>query len=305
MLLTETLAEADIPENCVNIVLGDASTAQAVISHPRIAAISFTGSEAAGQQVSVLCAVHQKRFQAELGGNNGAIVTINCDIDAIAAELARQAYCFAGQRCTAPRRLIVEHCAYDKFVKSFIKHASLLQIGFPLDPKTQLGPLVSRRRQAYIAALVDQCKREGGRILHGGNIPVDFVQGCWYEPTIVTGVRPDAYIVQEESFGPVVVIQEAKDFDDALRLCNGVKQGLVATLYSDDRKKQRHFLLEAEAGILRINAGQSTIHPDAAFGGWKSSGIGLPEHGQWDCEFYTCPQSMYGRIATSLDLNKL
>lgn len=291
----ETLAEAGFPEDCVNVVLGDAGTGQAVVVHPDIAAISFTGSLAVGRAIGALCAVRGKILQAELGGNNGVVIGECHDLRQAAADLALMAFSFAGQRCTAPRRIIIPCPQYDGFLTHFLEQVGKLRLGAPTDPDTQVGPMVSRERRDDIMARIEGSLDQGGRILCGGRIPRRWRHGCWFEPTvIVPGDHQDA-IVHEESFGPVVVIQRADDFKAAVTLCNGVQQGLVASLYSDDADQQRYFSNQAQAGILRINDDRRGIHPEAPFGGWKASGMGPPEHGRWDEAFYSRPQAVYWR----------
>jgi len=293
MLIMRTLLEAGVPSGCVNLVQGDADTGRHICAHPDIAAISLTGGIDTGREVAGLCALHGKTLQAELGGNNAALVMAGCDIERVAEELARAAYRYSGQSCTAPRRLIVEKSIRARFEHVLLAAVSALRLGDPDDPATYVGPLISETHRERIHARLEQALREGGRVLCGGRVPPGLERGCWYEPTLVADPEPRARIVQEESFGPVVVLMEAHDLDEALTLCNEVEQGLVATLYSPDPAQQARFLAEAQAGILRINSGLAAISPQAPFGGWKASAIGIPEHGRWDREFYTRPQAVY------------
>jgi alpha-ketoglutaric semialdehyde dehydrogenase len=298
MLILETLAEAGFPEDCVNVVLGDAATGQALVAHSGIAALSFTGSMASGRQIAALCVAQGKAIQAELGGNNGVVISAHCDLEAAAADLAVTAFSFAGQRCTAPRRLIVERDQYDIFLEHLLQQVGNLRLGLPPDAGTQIGPMISLERRSIIAAQIKDSLNQGGRVLLGGQIPKSFEHGCWFEPTVVAPGSHRDRIVREESFGPIVTVQRADDFDAAIELCNDVPQGLVASLYSTDLEQQRQFLRTAKAGVLRLNDVRSGIHPDAPFGGWKASGIGIPEHGRWDTEFYSRPQAVYFRPET-------
>ena len=157
-LLLEALTEAGLPDDCIAVVLGDASTAQFIVCEPCVAAVSFTGSEAAGRQVSALCAAHGKTLQAELGGNNAVLACGDFSLEAVAAEVVQQAYSFVGQRCTAPRRLIIERHRHDEWIDCLTACIAALRIGEPADPSTKIGPLISRSRQAEIAARV-RCRR--------------------------------------------------------------------------------------------------------------------------------------------------
>lgn len=288
-----SLAEAGFPEDCVNVVIGDAETGQAVVRHADVAAISFTGSVAAGRAIAGLCALSGKPLQAELGGNNGVVIGACRDPARAAAELASAAFSFSGQRCTAPRRLIVTRDRYDDFLALFLARVGELRLGHPADPETRVGPLLSRQRRDEVLARVEAALSRGGELLRGGGIPAHAGQGCWLEPTVIAPADAGDAIVREESFGPVVVVLRADDFEAAVALCNDVEQGLVASLYSDDEDQLRHFSRHARAGILRINDAGRGIHPEAPFGGWKASGMGPPEHGRWDESFYCRPQAVY------------
>ena len=294
MLVADTLKAAGVPGNMVNLVFGGADTAKALVYDRNIAAISFTGSSASGRRMAALCADRGIPLQAELGGNNGVIVTRHCNVPEIAHTLTNSVFSFSGQRCTAPRRLIVERPVLHEFTDCFAEHTKALRVGLPHDPLTRIGPLISGECCETMADLVADALHAGGTVLCGGGIPSSFKAGCWFEPTIIVPAEKQDRIVQEESFGPIAVILSADDFDDAMQQCNDVQHGLVATLCSDDLSEQKRFLREAEAGILRIGAEHTTIHPDAPFGGWKASGRGTPEHGRWDRDFYTRPQAIYG-----------
>jgi acyl-CoA reductase-like NAD-dependent aldehyde dehydrogenase len=295
--IIEALFEAGLPKPLLSVVSGNAETAQQLMRHPAIDAVSLTGSSETGAQASTLCAHLQKPFQAELGGNNAAIVMPDADLETVTSLLAKSAYGFAGQRCTATRRVIVVRDDYEVFVEQFVNAIENLVIGDPGDHETEIGPLISREHRVRVNAAVEQAlTRSDGRLLCGGKEPPDWRQGSWYQPTLIDNVAPRAPLVLNETFGPVAVIQRASNLTEAIALCNGVPQGLVATLYSEDREVQQDFAERAEAGILRINPDSFEIHPDAPFGGWKASGIGPPEHGVWDAEFYSRAQALYGKI---------
>jgi alpha-ketoglutaric semialdehyde dehydrogenase len=294
LILVQTLEEAGLPAGCLNLLFGEAATAQALMAERQVAAVTFTGSQSAGRQVAAICAIHGKPLQAELGGNNAALISVHCEIDEVAETLARAAFSFAGQRCTAIRRLIVDHRVAERFNLAFLDAVEGLRLGHPGDPDTQIGPLVSREQRRRIGDTVDLAIREGGTLMHGGRAPPGYEKGCWFEPTVLSGMDDSAAVVREESFGPVVVLSEVADFEEGLRRVNGVEQGLLAALFSTDPAERRSFLRGAQAGILRINDRGFAIEPEAPFGGWKASGLGLPEHGPWDREFHTRVQTVYG-----------
>jgi acyl-CoA reductase-like NAD-dependent aldehyde dehydrogenase/nicotinamidase-related amidase len=297
MAVVASLVEAGIPASLLSMVFGDAGTARALIAHPGIAAVTLTGSERAGTEAALLCARRAIPLQGELGGNNAVIVMADTDLGGAAKAVAASAFGFAGQRCTAIRRIVVDRTVCDRFTAMLLGEMDQLRVGRPLDPATRVGPLISaERRQAVMAAVRRAVTTDGGRILFGGKVPQELAGGNWYQPTLVAGLAPGAALVQEETFGPVAVIQSADGYDEAIRLCNEVSQGLVAAFFGNDTALQRRFLEEAEAGILRLNPVTFQIAADAPFGGWKSSGIGPPEHGRWDREFFARPQAIYGTL---------
>lgn len=294
MAVAASLADI-VPTGLVSTVFGDADAARALIVHRGIAAVTLTGSQAAGAEAALLCARRAIPLQAELGGNNAAIVLADADLEAAARALAAAAFGFAGQRCTATRRIVVAKAVHERFAAMLVAAAEKLRVGDPRDPASQVGPLLSPlRRDAVAAAVARAVAVDGGRLLCGGSVPSG--SGCWYPPTLVDGLTEGAALVQEETFGPVAVLQAASDFDDAMRLCNGVTQGLVASIFGRDEVLLRRFAAGAEAGILRLNPAAFPVFADAPFGGWKSSGIGPPEHGRWDREFFARPQAIYGVV---------
>lgn len=287
----ETLRAAGLGE-MVAVLTGDGDTGRLLTQCPEVDAVSFTGSVAAGRQVAAACATTGKALQAELGGNNAALVMGNVDAQAVARELAGAVFSFSGQRCTAVRRIIVEKPVRDEFEAALVEATHALRVGDPHKEEVRVGPLISRERQARMAALLSL--RSGGRIACGGTVPPALARGCWFEPTIVAGPDPSSTLVREESFGPVAVLLEADDLDHALALCNGVDHGLLAAIFSADPRQHERFLAEARAGILAINQARPAFDAAAPFGGWKRSGHGPPEHGRWDREFYARAQAVYG-----------
>jgi acyl-CoA reductase-like NAD-dependent aldehyde dehydrogenase len=292
-LVLEALSEQGTLPGLVSLVFGSRGTARKIISHPLIRAVTFTGSDEAGREVASLAALKMKPAQLELGGNNASLVMPDFEAETAARELAVSAFSFAGQRCTAPRRLIVHKYAYKLFREALLASIRSLSLGDPADPQTHIGPVISKRKQLELKGIVRQAQREGANLLLGGRVPRAWESGCFFEPTVFEAKKNDLSLVQEETFGPVVVLQSAPDLATALTLLNGVKQGLAASLYSHNKESQRCFLEKAECGILKLNQPTLGAAPDAPFGGWKSSGLGPPEHSWGDCEFYTRIQTLY------------
>lgn len=292
--VAEAVAASGLPDGLLNVVAGDAATARAVIAHPAVAAVSVTGSSATGVRAATSCARLLKPLQAELGGNNAAVVLAGADLDRAAADLATSAYSFAGQRCTAARRLIVERSVEDDFLDRFEAAVNAMEVGDPHHPATRVGPVISRRHQRRLSSQLAGARARGGEVVFGGHVPAELSRGCFLRPALTRPAHVGDEVVGEETFGPLAVLLTADDFDHALRLCNDVRQGLVAALYSDDPAHQRRFLAGARAGSVKLNRPTVEVSPVAPFGGWKESGVGPPEHGRWDLDFYTRPQAVYG-----------
>jgi alpha-ketoglutaric semialdehyde dehydrogenase len=293
LALLESLQRAGLPPGLVNVVLGDGATARAVCRAPRIAAISVTGSIATGRIVAGICALGMKPLQAELGGNNAAIVLGDADLERAAHGLARAAFAFAGQRCTAIRRIVVEAAVRDRFEARLRDAVAGLVNGEPNDPSTEVGPLISIEKRDRVIATIERAVADGARVIVGGRVPRDLEHGAWLEPALLTDVAPHDRIAQDETFAPVAVMLPARDLDDALAIANDVPHGLVMSVHTRDERARARVLEAAEAGILQLGSGPLAVHPSAPFSGWKASGLGPPEHGIWDAAFYARAQAVY------------
>lgn len=294
----EAAREAGLPDGVVNLVAGDHRTAAALMSAPGIDAVSLSGSSLAGWTAQEICARRRIPLQAELGGNNASIVWEGANLVRAAARVASGAFGFAGQRCTANRRAIVDAHLFDEFLDHLTAAVRALRWGDPLDPSTEVGPLISEDARRRVAGAVDRSRALAERVLspHESDGRADELReaGAYYAPTIVVAPPHESEIVQTETFGPVLVVERARDFDEALRLANGVRQGLVASLFAGSETWRERFHLAAEAGILKWNSATDGADALAPFGGWKGSGVGPPEHGPGDEEFYTRFQAIYG-----------
>ena len=288
--LMQLLHAAGCPRGLVNLVYGDRSTALALMEDSVIDAVTITGSPAAGYSAQDICGRRHLPLQAELGGNNAAIVWPDADLKKAAAEISDAAFAFAGQRCTSNRRVIVHAEIYDRFLDLLQEAAASVVCGDPLDARTRVGPLMSSEKCREVASLLERLQAAGATVF---NPPKTVPSGAYFPPTIVCCDDLAQEIVREETFGPVLVVTRADNWDHAVQLCNGVSQGLVASLFSASKKLQEQFLETAQAGILKINLATADADAEAPFGGWKASGIGPPEHGASNREFYTRTQSVY------------
>lgn len=290
----QLLEHSGLPPGCVGLIEGGGEQAIQLMEQPGVAAITITGSAEAGMAAQVVAARRRLPLQAELGGNNAAVVWECSDLAAAAAKITTGAFGCAGQRCTANRRVIVADEHVDTFRQHLLAAMETLPWGDPWDDSTVVGPVISLEAAERLEALVARARRGGCRI-HQRSDPKGLGQRtrCYVPPTLIEANDPGAEWVQEESFGPILVLQAAATWQQALELCNGVRQGLVAALFSDSAQHQAEFLNQARAGMLKINASTAGVHPSAPFGGWGESGIGSPEHGRSDVDFYTRNQTIY------------
>jgi aldehyde dehydrogenase (NAD+) len=287
----DSLATTGIPPGVVQVVLGGREAAEALCDDPGVDAVSVTGSIATGRAIAARCARLAKPVQAELGGNNAAVVLAEADLEEAAQVLARSAFGFAGQRCTAIRRFVVETSVHDRFEELVRSAADAMVVGDPRDPATEVGPLVSVAARDRVLAVIEAAVADGARVVTGGTAPPGFEDGAWLAPTVLADVDPASRVAQEETFGPVAVLLRVADAEEAVTVANGVVQGLVAAVFPGDAPA----VDEVHAGMVQLGAGPLAIHADAPFLGWKASGLGPPEHGEWDAAFYARPQALYGK----------
>jgi alpha-ketoglutaric semialdehyde dehydrogenase len=290
------LGEAGCPPGLVSLAHGGADVAEALMNDVAVDAVSLTGSSQAGFSAQAVCGRRRIPLQAELGGNNAAIVWRDSDISGAASALAEAGFGFAGQRCTANRRVIVDQACAAEFVAELEEATASLEIGDPADPGVRIGPLVSEAARDRVSSVVERAAEScelrrpaDPQLLRRPNSSDHFLG-----PSIVLCEDLEAEIAQEETFGPVVVVHRATSFDRALELLNGVRQGLVASLFSSSPELREQFLREAKAGVLKFNQATTDVGVESPFGGWKASGVGPPEHGEANLEFYTRAQAIYG-----------
>jgi len=293
--LVEALVGAGLPPGVMNFVTGAGSVVGDELSrNPRVSGVSFTGSYSVGSSVYVAATEGMKRAQCEMGGKNPLVVLDDADLG-LAVELAvRGGFGLTGQSCTATSRVIALPGIADEFVHALSDAARNLRIGDGLDAATQMGPAVSPEQMETDLKYMRIGQEEGARLLAGGGQP----QGPGYhiEPTVFDGVEPGMRIAQEEIFGPVISVIRAKDFDDSVRIANGVQYGLSASVVTRDLRHALAFAEQIDAGIVKINGTTTDVALQAPFGGFKHSSAGtFREQGQAAKEFYTRSKTVYMR----------
>lgn len=287
-LLGEILTKAGLPKGVLNIVQGTGpETGQAIVEHPHIKAISFTGGTKTGEHLAKTAAPMFKKLSLELGGKNPNIIFADCDYDKMLTETVRSSFANQGQICLCGSRIFVERKIYTKFKRDFIAKVSALKIGNPFDADTKIGALVSKQHLEKVLSYIKISEKEGGTILHGGNqINVkDLEKGYYLQPTIIEVNSNACKLNQEEIFGPVVTLMPFDTEAEAVAMANDVKYGLSATLWTSDVNRTMRVSKQLEAGIVWVN---TWLNRDlrTPFGGVKQSGVGR-EGGFEALKFFT------------------
>ena len=287
VLLAETAQAAGLPPGVFNVVAGaGASVGDALIRHPDVRAVSFTGSTTVGGHVAQVCAERNIRYQTEMGGKNVAIVLADADLDLAARLTAAGAMRYAGQKCTATSRVVVARSVEDRFLAKLAAQVNALPLGPVTDPASAVGPLISGAARDRVRAALATA---GGERIAGGDPPSDarFARGFFVSPAIVRGVGPDAALAQDELFGPVLATFSAADLEEAVELANRTRYGLSATLFTRDLPSALAYIRRIHAGLVRVNGDTTGVDPHAPFGGMKASSSGSREQGSAAREFYT------------------
>jgi acyl-CoA reductase-like NAD-dependent aldehyde dehydrogenase len=282
----ELAIEAGVPPGVLNILTGGPETGKAIVRHPGIDKIAFTGSTAVGKEIMRSSADTLKRVTLELGGKSPNIVFADSDIDSAVKGAINGIFYGKGEVCNAGSRLFVENKVQEEFLEKLVARAKKLQPADPLDPKTRLGAIVSQEQMQTVLSYVEAGKKEGARLIAGGNrVSVDGGKGFFLEPTIFGDVTNDMKIAQEEIFGPVLATLSFDDIDQVIDLANRNQYGLAAAVWTHDIKKAHSVSRQLKAGTVWINT-YGLMDAALPFGGYKSSGFGR-ELGMHAIEHYT------------------
>ncbi|CAM3553498.1 aldehyde dehydrogenase family protein [Aeromicrobium ponti] len=294
--VVECFAEAGFPEGVLNFVTGSGSViGQGLIDHPKLNAITFTGSESVGQSVAKAAAARGIKFQLEMGGKNPVIVAKNANLDQAVEAVISGGFRSSGQKCTASSRVIVESEVYNEFKQKLIEASEKITVGNGLEKGIWMGPCASESQFNTFNKYIEIGKNEGARLVHGGEVLTggEYDNGFFVKPAIFEEVTPDMTIAQEEIFGPVIALIRAVDLEEAIDLANNTKYGLSASIFTSDISSILEFIDEIEAGLVRINAESAGVELQAPFGGMKASSTGSREQGEAAKEFYTAIKTVF------------
>ena len=292
----ELLAEAGLPPGVVNLVHGYGEEAgDALVRHPDVPVITFTGSRDTGIAVTKAAADELKHVHLELGGKNAILVMEDADLDLAVEGIVWSAFGTSGQRCTAASRVIVHRAVYDALQSRLVERAERMRIGVGWDPSTDLGPVINRAAIEKIHSYTEIGTGEGAKLLTGGEPATegDLGKGHFYRPTVFADVEPGMRIAQEEIFGPTTALIPVGDFDEALRVANGIEFGLSSSIFTRDVNRAFRAMRDLETGITYINAGTTGAEVHLPFGGTKGTGNGHREAGQAALDMFTEWKSLY------------
>lgn len=288
--------EAGLPKGVANIVYGAGSdVGTALIEHPDVRVISFTGSTETGRRVAELGGRHLKKVSLEMGGKNAVIVMDDADLDLAAEGILWSAFGTAGQRCTACSRVIVHEAVKEELETLLVERMEELTMGDGLDESVKVGPVINEKALEKITSYIEIGKQEGAKLIAGGKVADEghLANGHFFEPTLFTDVKPDSRLAQEEIFGPVISLITANSLDEAIDINNRVAYGLSSSIFSQDVNRVFRAQRDLDTGIVYINAGTTGAEIHLPFGGTKGTGNGHRDSGVAALDVFTEWKSIY------------
>jgi len=292
--LTEIIAKAGVPAGVFNLIMGRGSVlGELLATDPGIDAVSFTGSQAVGKRVAEKCAARLAKVQLEMGGKNPQVVLDDADLDTAVNLSLQSAFFSTGQRCTASSRLIVTEGIHDRFVEALIKKLKTLKIDDALKEGTDIGPVVDERQLEQDLKYIALGKKEGAKLVQGGNRLERESEGYYLEPALFTDTTSQMQINREEIFGPVAAVIRVKGYDEALAVANDTPFGLSSGIATTSLKHAEHFKRNSAAGMVMVNLPTAGVDYHVPFGGRKGSSYGPREQGRYAVEFYTTVKTAY------------
>ncbi|MBX7482931.1 aldehyde dehydrogenase family protein [Qipengyuania qiaonensis] len=291
--LAVIIEKCGAPAGVFNLVFGHGDAGAALVDHPQVDAISFTGSRGVGEKVGTAAMARGARVQLEMGGKNPLVVLADADLERAVAVALDGGFFQTGQRCTASSRVIVEDAVHDRFVEALVERAAALKVGNALDSGTQIGPASSERQLEQNLQYIDVATAQGGRLATGGDRLSLDTPGYFISPAIIAETTPDMRINLEEVFGPIVSTVRVKDYDEALAVANSGEFGLSAGIVTKSLAHARDFRRNVRAGMVMVNLPTAGVDYHVPFGGTRSSSYGLREQGYAAVEFYTQMKTVY------------
>jgi acyl-CoA reductase-like NAD-dependent aldehyde dehydrogenase len=274
LLLAELVEEAGLPPGLVSILPGDKNVGEALVNHPGVDRVSFTGSTAVGRRIAAACGASLKKVSLELGGKSAAIVLDDAEPAAVAQGVKVAGLMNSGQACVAQTRILVPAARHDEFLAALASMVEQLVVGDPDDPATEIGPMVARRQQERIRSYIEDGRREGARLVVGGSdLPPGVGRGWYIRPTLFAEVDNRMKIAREEIFGPVLSVIPYGDDEEAVRIANDSDYGLSGSVWTADGERGLAVARQVRSGSFGVNQPYS-MDPAAPFGGVKASGIG-------------------------------
>jgi aldehyde dehydrogenase (NAD+) len=301
--LIEIFASAGLPPGVINLVHGVGEEAgKALVEHPNIDLVSFTGSSETGAFVGATCGRTHKRVCLEMGGKNAQVVMEDADLELALDGAVWGAFGTTGQRCTATSRLILHRDIKEKFTNMLLERTNNLRLGAGTDSNIDIGPIINEKQLQRVKQYIDIAREQGAKILIGGEIATDgeLVNGYFFEPTILDQVTPNMRVAQEEIFGPVVALIEISSFEEAIAILNDTNYGLSSSVYTRDINRAFTAMRDIEAGITYINGPTIGAEVHLPFGGVKQTGNGHREAGTTALDIFTEWKSVYVDFSGSL-----
>ncbi|MCI0637302.1 MAG: aldehyde dehydrogenase family protein, partial [Actinobacteria bacterium] len=293
--LMSLVAEAGFPPGVVNCVFGDgAQTGAALIDHPGIDVVAFTGGSATGRKVAEAAGRNLKRVSLELGGKSANVVFADADLDAAAGQAAVGCFINTGQQCIAGSRVLVQESVHDAFLEKLLASARNFAVGDPVQPTTQMGPLINEPSLERVLGFVDEARADADVALGGERLGGDLADGYFVAPTVVTNVRNDMRIAREEVFGPVISVITFRDETEAIAIANDTPYGLAGGVWTNDLSRAHRVARQIQAGTVWVNSWLA-VNPQTPFGGYKASGIGR-EGGREALDTYTQIKNVYVQL---------
>ena len=292
--LAEILVNAGLPPGVLNLVMGSGSVVgETLVNHPRVSALSFTGSMQVGREIAQKAVSRMAKFQLEMGSKNPLVVVDDADLPTAVNVAVQGAFFSTGQRCTASSRLIVTEGIHDRFVAALTERLASLRVDNALAPGTDIGPVVEQPQLEQDLEYISVGQREGARLAAGGERLKRATDGYYLAPALFVDATPTMRISREEIFGPVACVIRAKDYDAALAIANDTDTGLSSGIVTTSLKYASHFKRHAQAGMVMVNLPTAGVDYHVPFGGRKGSSYGPREQGRYAAEFYTTVKTTY------------